>query len=353
MARNYTSGNYASKSSPVDPGGAGSIFIRVNPNWNGGDGVAHSMWAYLKTGLVNFHFHKFTNNNIYAGWAISGEQRIIIAGSALFTAGTWGNWLYTWDDVADSQVLYKDNSSVGTSATAFTAATALTGFGIGAESTGLSPADALLAEYGRWNRVLTSDERAVLEVTGCPLTIPRGLIRYYPLINTQSPINDRCGNEHLTVTGTPAAAAHPRIFLPASPRVLRWVTPTTVVHEAQARVLARSGMTARATVVRGAAARFLADSRAAASSTVVRSAQARVVAPSRVAAYAGVVRGASVRVAGVATVSARLAAVRLMSARVNGRSAMLVGEARKAGLKLAIGDTVKVRLVIGDELAEG
>lgn len=220
MARSFTStSDYLSAASPPNPGGAGSIFVRIKPNWSSGDGVTHYFYEYVNSGAVTFlSFVKFSDNNIYAGWFISGSTsaRVVIADTGLFSSGVWDDWLLTWDDVADQNFLYRNGTQVGSDATAFTAQTGFPDYYMGRTNTG-NTANAELAEYGKWNYVLSAGERGALFATGSPLNLPNGLEHYYSLIGRNSPETDYRGNYDLTVTGSPSAAPHPRVFYPASP----------------------------------------------------------------------------------------------------------------------------------------
>lgn len=227
MTRTFTSGNYLKATSPADIGGVGTIFFRFKPTFSSGDSALHSQFGYNSTSGNNMllYFH-FTDNNMYVGWYAGSDSRITVSDSGFFASGVWANHLYDWDDSADLQHVYVDNTLKGTSSTPFTVFGSHAALVVGAApavgfialNEGDYPGDGDIAEWARWDRVLTADERAILHSTGCPLHVPRGLVRYYPIIGRNSPeIGLTGGGENLAVTGTPAAAPHPRIFLPYGP----------------------------------------------------------------------------------------------------------------------------------------
>lgn len=218
MARAISSGNYLHQSATLVLPGAGSVFIRVRPTWASGDSSAHFLWSYQSDdGTTQLHIQRYSDNNFYAGWNGTQVSRVTVADTGLISAGNWYNVLLTWDDVADEVKFYIDNSLIGTSTAAFTAHTTAAELSVGAgagSELGIRPADADIAEFARWDRVLTAEERTTLQVTGCPLHMLRSLVRYYPLVGKNSPEVDLIAASDLALTGTPAAAAHPRIFLP-------------------------------------------------------------------------------------------------------------------------------------------
>lgn len=70
--------------------------------------------------------------------------------------------------------------------------------------------DGLLAEFARWNRLLTDDEVAALGKGYSPMYFLNGLINYAPLIRNTI---DRITGEVLTVTGA-LVHPHPRMIYP-------------------------------------------------------------------------------------------------------------------------------------------
>ncbi len=220
IARTFTSTNYLKLDSPPDAGQVGSLFIKCKPAWNSGDNADHMMWAYqTSTGDKIFVFEKYLDNTIYAGfWTGSpvNEARVIIPDTGMFTAGTWGNWLITWDTSATPVTnLYHDTTLVGSSNVFFVMPSFTGGaLGIGNQATtigaGTSPFNGDLAERARWNRVLNSGERANLAAGLGPGCIPSGLVHWVRILGDTSPEHAEVGND-LVLVGTPAQSTHPPI----------------------------------------------------------------------------------------------------------------------------------------------
>jgi len=73
--------------------------------------------------------------------------------------------------------------------------------------------DGYLADYGRWDRILSADEMKALGKGYSPLFFRRGLIAYSPLFGRHSPEPDWIGAGSGTLTGT-ANGSHPLVLLP-------------------------------------------------------------------------------------------------------------------------------------------
>ena len=72
-----------------------------------------------------------------------------------------------------------------------------------------------LAEVGFWNRALSPQEAALVAKTGCPLSVPNGLIFYAPLLNA-SDVNDIAGGlTGSNDTTAPTQTDHPSIIYPS------------------------------------------------------------------------------------------------------------------------------------------
>lgn len=170
-------------------------------------------WS-IASPLALFDFVKdAAGDRCYIGFYNSGsDYRINIPDTGLFSSGVLGNWRIEWD--TGGTHLYLNNSSVGTIGVAQTIPTGFESLYIGAYTDGSGSASGEISDLGQWNRRLSTDEEFILEATGCPLHVPLGLVRYSPIIGRHSPEIDLVGGENLTLTGTPAAASHPRIFLP-------------------------------------------------------------------------------------------------------------------------------------------
>lgn len=229
MARTFTSGNYlVSPGAVTDLTQDSTIFFRIKPSWSSGDSVSHQFFEFWTDINTRIYFVKHSDNLIYAGCAVGGGGPLnTVTDSSYFSAGVWANWRLDLSGSTAQAFLYKDNTLVGTitHSANFTPAGGM-GLTLGDQASLGRPADVDCAEFAYWNRLLSASEDAVLKATGCPLHVPRGLLAYYPIIGRNSPETDLARGLTLTVTGTPAAAPHPRIFLPSSPK---YGSPSSVV----------------------------------------------------------------------------------------------------------------------------
>ena len=228
MARAFSSSTHNLRTS----GGAlayaptfdGTISIWINPAWNAGDSAQHVFWQYNTSGTSSFiSFQKFSDNKIYVGQFLSTvDIRISVNDTALFSSGVWANWIYDWSDAANTQTIYRNNSSVGSRSTTFsTAVTAHNEFTLGNQGSAFTQVNcnSRLAEYGEWNVVLTAGERAALAAGVSPLLVrPSNLKRYRPLSGFVTPENDWVAGDALTVTSA-ASYPHPRVIMPRRRRM--------------------------------------------------------------------------------------------------------------------------------------
>jgi hypothetical protein len=181
------------------------------------------MLVYLTdVGLTNnFTFVKHTDNNLYVGWTTGGiDARVVHSDAGLFTGLTaLYPVMFDWDDAANIQNLYINNVLIGTSAAAFNVPVGNADVYVLASTGTATSWNGAIAELARWDRVLTADERAVLQAARCPTFVPRGLVSYLPIIGRTSPEVELIGGEDLPVVGAPLAAGHPRVRYPSSPYI--------------------------------------------------------------------------------------------------------------------------------------
>lgn len=223
MARLVDSTNYIGVEAGARPWwtSAGTVVACASTTWASGDNTNHMLAILKNAGSTEFFiFYKTDTNLISIGWYTSGGD-----GRLGWPDAGWFNpafgmrcHLYDWDDATNTQHYYIDNTLVVSGAPAFTVpsgnADAYTIGGSGGAGYGW---DGAIAEMGRWNRVLTDDERDIVMQTGCPLSVPRGLVSYFPLIGRSSPEPDLMGGPVLPLIGAPSAAAHSRVFYSAAP----------------------------------------------------------------------------------------------------------------------------------------
>lgn len=128
----------------------------------------------------------------------------------------WYTITYDGSATTNNPVWYKDGVSV-TVTTRFSPAgtfrTDETDLIIGNRSNQTETWDGTIAEFAKWDRILTAAEIDQLGKGYSPLFIPRGLVLYMPIIGNYSPeIELRMGSNG-TLTGT-TKVPHPRIIYP-------------------------------------------------------------------------------------------------------------------------------------------
>jgi hypothetical protein len=234
MAVLLNTSNYLQNTSNEDWGNAGTIFLRIKPNWNQADGIDHHFLFKSNAtfaGSNGLLFDKYTNGSVYIGWFAGGDSRVNDSAAGAFISGVTHNHLFTWDTTIPTQQYWVNGGFVVQRTDAFSVPTGLTHFTLGCLYAG-SPTlsgDSSMAEFGRWNRILLLREILILERTGCPLSVPQGLRQYHPLIHPIMVGSDLMGRVPLTVTGSPTATAHPRVFYPASGYVA--LSPVTLAAQ--------------------------------------------------------------------------------------------------------------------------
>lgn len=245
MARNFTAANtYFRNTTVVAPSSVGTFALWLNPNWNSGDSVTHPLVGFGSAGAGTADlpdFQKFSDNNIYAGFAGGGlgDQRIKIADTGLFTSGTWAHWALTWSAAA-GQTLYKNAVSKGTHTLTFpTPGLGATAGNYDNSQTGTPSANAKIAEFVRWTVILTANELSALAAgENCFRIRPASIDFYWPLWGLASPEPDLSGNaKNGTVNGTVAAVSGPPITM-YSPRWPQfWEISAVVAATARQRML--------------------------------------------------------------------------------------------------------------------
>lgn len=85
--------------------------------------------------------------------------------------------------------------------------------------------DGRIAEVAFWTADIGAAGFAMLASGFSPLFVaPESLIFYCPLLGAYSPERDVVNGKSGTITGTLAAAAHPRVFMPVPRPVRRWAS---------------------------------------------------------------------------------------------------------------------------------
>ena len=215
-----------------------------------GQALTISLWAKLDTGTDTGYFFNSArsggNAGTFFGQNSTGAGRLQFARIAATTSkqiqsnnsvvGTtnYHHLLVTDDgsDLAANAHIYVDGSEV---------TYAVSVNRVGAEQTANSTwsvggrpvdnvqnIDARLAEVGVWNRILSSDEIALLSDGFSPLFILNGLKFYTDLVGLSTEIN-WLGAAASTTVGT-TIIEHPRILRPAGVEVWSQTAPVTTVR---------------------------------------------------------------------------------------------------------------------------
>lgn len=206
MALNVPAGAANRLSSADDatwaPTNQGTVFVKIKPAWNSGDSTDHVLY---NCGFQNnptqraFRLEKFSDNNVYMGFFTDAvDSRVSLVDTGLFVAGVWANHAITWDVTAPGGVAsryYVDNVQKGTKATlTLPDWQAQSGdredIGNAKENgaiSAISVADADIAEFARWNRVLTGGEMTLLQSGYSPAFIQSGLLEYRDLRTSDRP----------------------------------------------------------------------------------------------------------------------------------------------------------------------
>lgn len=154
--------------------------------------------------------------------SIAGGAAATATTSTSYTAGAWHHACAVFTS-ATSRTIYLNGGGVGTNATSKSpAAPTKTNLGFLTGPSVIYAGD--LAVPAIWNAALTAADAAQLFSGASPLLIrPDVLVAYWPLIGRTSPEIDLVGGFAMTVTGTPTAAPHPRIYYPRRRRQMRAV----------------------------------------------------------------------------------------------------------------------------------
>lgn len=171
--------------------------------------------------------HVLYNDNFDGGWGlVFGHNRTgggSVNGNWSFaypTNNVWTDYVITYDgsSTTNDPAVYKDGSAIGTVERFTPSGTLLTSddkLYLGNRAADDLTTDGRIAEFAKWNRVLTAAEAAILGAGYSPLFIPNGLVLYAPLIGRFSPELDVIGGTTGTVSGGTGTANHPRIIYPA------------------------------------------------------------------------------------------------------------------------------------------
>lgn len=231
--QNYVS---AADTAPA-PTTAGTMCVWMKPNWNSSSNAAGRTWIdYGWTsgdGAQQYalRMERWTDHNAYMGFYshVSGEKRVVFADTSAFVSGVWQLDCLTWDSGSSTgSAFYIDNVSKGTRSGSWTISSwvAQSGdrFTLGNQSPlfttpGAEPCDCSLAEFARWNRILTTAELTALSARKIsPSWIVSGLLEYRSLRKDTAcwGVSSECPTMSATGSPTFSETAHPPIIYPAA-----------------------------------------------------------------------------------------------------------------------------------------
>jgi hypothetical protein len=148
-----------------------------------------------------------------------GAGNVSVQASSSYSTGVWSHAAAVWASATSRSIYLNGGSKASTGVTSVTP-TGVNALFIGGQINGGSLAnqfDGLIAEIGIWNVALNDAEVAVLALGISPLLIrPEALVFYAP-VSGGSPEPDFVSRKNLTLVGTPAVVAHPRMFAMTAP----------------------------------------------------------------------------------------------------------------------------------------
>ena len=237
MARTFSTGNYLTR---VSPGftSLGSISLWIKPTWSSGDGVGYAFLLYSTTGTVipAFDFEKNAANNVKVGFITAGgtDLRFEVIDTGLFAAGVWAHHCITWSDTG-FVAYWVNGTQIGFRGPIAWTTPAFDVLDLGANASGADTASADVAEYARWNRVLTDPQIADLAAGRRPVSptggLSTGLQRYVPILGVASPEPELIIGADFTLVGTPAQATHPTLIYDAIEIDADFIPSTAAVFE--------------------------------------------------------------------------------------------------------------------------
>lgn len=228
-------------------GHTGTVFLKIKPNWNSGDSADH---VFLDVGIQAasgpggkfLRLEKYLDNNCYMGFGDTPDYRVVFADTGVFVSGVWADHMLTWDDSAPGGVAsryYVNNVQKGTNASLAipdwqsqsTDRVSIGDSRIANVYSSSSVADSDIAEFARWNRVLSSGERTQLAAGYSPIFIPSGLVEYRDFRTNDKPYDNgpyTAEAVDLTVNQSGVSyVAHPTVIYPLS--VVDTLTPSESV----------------------------------------------------------------------------------------------------------------------------
>lgn len=163
----------------------------------------------------------FYNENGDGGWGLTFETDWSTTNGAWSTAyptnSEWNIYTVTYDggSTSNDPIIYKNGEVAAIIERSTPSGSFLTtedNVVIGNRPDDIRTWNGRLAEFAKWNRILTAAEAAWLGKGGSALFIPNGLVFYAPLVRTANDIKDGVVP---SITAT-SVVDHPRIIYPSS-----------------------------------------------------------------------------------------------------------------------------------------
>lgn len=161
------------------------------------------------------------NSGTVVASAQAGGSEAVAVSTTQFSASTWHHAVGVFTSNA-SRTVYLDAG--GSATAAGTRSPTLDTTSIARAMSGTNACDGRIAEAAVWSIELSAADIASLARGVSPLRVrPDALVAYWPLVGRASPEIDVVGNNVMTLTNSPTAAAHPRVIRRRARRF--WTVP--------------------------------------------------------------------------------------------------------------------------------
>ena len=138
----------------------GSIAFSFCPSWNSGDSTNHLIFGAGDAGGNYIRCQHWSSNDWYIGWTTgwSSYRVVIPVANMSIVAGTWYNFLLTWDDVTNETYVYLDGQLKGSKTDALVTSALVGSFYLATwEGTNVFYGGSI-NNFRIWNRALTPQE---------------------------------------------------------------------------------------------------------------------------------------------------------------------------------------------------
>lgn len=158
----------------------GSVSFWFKPTWAQTDATVHSLMFLFFDASNQFHFYKYSDNNLYIGFFTAGADHRVTVLNAAYTLNqnAWNHFAITMNDTANLSELWLNGTKIGTKGTLAVFSTAVTPLAVGNETVPAVDARGKMAKVGIYNAILSDAQIAALNSGG---SVPTGLTNYWPL----------------------------------------------------------------------------------------------------------------------------------------------------------------------------